>query len=69
MRARLAIASVSQPMASEIALAGIVVVIGGFILVRARAGSKWRRLALGLITIAGCCIFWLGAWLALQASH
>jgi hypothetical protein len=51
-------------MASLLAAVGIVLVIAAFVLERAPADAKRRRLAFGFITIAGSALCWLGAWLA-----
>jgi hypothetical protein len=68
MHSNLAFISVPRDLASLIAVVGIAIVICSFTLERASVGSKWRRLALGFLTMAGCGFCWLGAWLALRST-
>jgi len=63
----LAILSVPRPLASLIAFVGTAIVICSFILEQVTVGSKWRRLAFGITTLAGTGFFLLGAWLAYLA--
>jgi hypothetical protein len=63
----LALLAVPRQAAPLIAVVGIALVICGFVLERAPADSKWRRLAFGFITIAGSALCWVGAWVAFPA--
>ena len=63
-----AIISVPRQLASLIALVGIAIVICSFLVAQAPVDSKWRRLAFAFLTLAGCGICWLGAWLAFRAA-